>query len=412
MPSEKLLRKYARLAVRAGVHVQKGQMLIISAPVSNPEFVRMCQEEAYQAGAGEVVLDWFDDRAERNDLQYAPLKTLQNVAQWKKDKRRYEQARHCCFLHIDSTIPGVLKGLDPEKLDAVMAARRKAMQPFRDYTMASRGQWSIVAVPNAAWASKVFPKLEEKQAVEKLWNAIFKTVYLTRDNDPVQEWKQHDRMIAKHCRRLNQYRFQELHFVSELGTDLTVGLPEGHIWGGGDETAKLTKAVFNPNMPTEETFTSPSRSRVNGIVYASKPLNSQGRLIENFWLRFENGRVVDYHAKKEQAALKAILEADANSARLGEVALISYDSPISLMNLLFYDTLFDENASCHLALGASYPDCMKDGASMSDKELMAHDCNVSSVHVDFMFGTRRMKITGVTAAGREVPVFDNGNFVF
>ncbi len=412
MPSEKVLKSYARLAVVSGANIQKGQLLIITSPIEAHEFARLCQNEAYLAGAGEVRILYQDARAQHTDYMHKEEQWLVNVPKYQVEMVKEEQQRGCAFLHIDSDMPGLMNDVDPRRIGKAAAAKRKAMKPYRAYTMNNIGQWTIVAVPNPVWAKKVFPKETEENAVNLLWKAILKTVYVTASNDPVQVWKQHSAKIKKHCSKMDRYAFASLHFVNSIGTDLTVGLPEGHLWGGGTEYASLKKCNFNPNMPTEEVFTTPDRMNVNGTVHASKPLSYQGRMIEDFSLTLKDGKAVSYKARKGKEALAEILNADENSNRLGEVALISYDSPISRMNMLFYDTLFDENASCHLALGASYPTQLKGGADMSDKELMKHGGNVSSVHVDFMFGTRDMKITGITAKGKEVTVFDHGNFVF
>ena len=412
MPSKKTLQNYARLAVVSGVNVQKGQLLEISAPVECHEFARLCQAEAYRAGASEVRINYEDDIALRNDYLHEEEAQLVNVPKHVIEHMKEARSRGAAFLYIDSDQPGLMKDVDPKRMAKAISAKRKAKQPYQAYTMNNIGQWSIVAVPNPIWAKKVFPKETAEHALDLLWKAILKTVYVTADNDPAKVWKQHSAEIQRHCKLLDRYHFQSLHFTNTLGTDLIVSLPEGHIWGGGSELATGRNCRFNPNMPTEEVFTTPDRMHVDGIVYASKPLSYQGQMIESFHLTFKDGKVTEYDAKKGNEALKEILNADEHSCRLGEVALISYDSPISKMNLLFYDTLFDENASCHLALGASYPTQLKNGGSMSEKQLMAHGGNVSSVHVDFMFGTRDMSVVGIDAKGRKIPVFENGNFVF
>ncbi|NCB34307.1 MAG: aminopeptidase, partial [Erysipelotrichia bacterium] len=370
------------------------------------------QEEAYLAGAGEVRIIYEDPIAQHANYKYEAEEWLVSVPKYLIEMTKDEQKRGCAYLHIDSDLPGLMNDIDPKRISQASAARRKAMKPYRAYTMNNIGQWSIVAVPNQAWAKKVFPKETAENAAKLLWKAILKSVYVTASNDPVEVWKQHSAEIKKHCKMMDRYAFSSLHFTNSIGTDLTVGLPKGHLWGGGSEYGSLSKCYFNANMPTEEVFTTPDRMHVDGIVYASKPLSILGRMIEDFSLVFKDGKAVSYKARRGSEALAEILSADENANRLGEVALISYDSPISRMNMLFYDTLFDENASCHLALGASYPTQLKNGADMSDTELMKHGGNVSSVHVDFMFGTRDMKVIGMTEKGKEVIVFDNGNFVF
>jgi len=412
MITERMMKSYVALAVRSGVNIQKGQLLVISAPVEAYAFARLCQEEAYAAGAGEVLIQYEDQYARRANIMHESKDLLKKVPAWMIERRKEVQERGCAFLYIDSDDPELMQSVDPKRLSAAMTAMRKAMKPYQSYTMNNIGQWCVLAIPNPAWAAKIYPDEPEKRAVEFLWKAILQASRVTDRNDPIEVWQKHVEEIRSHCRVMNQYAFRSLHFVSELGTDLTVQLPEGHIWGGGDEVASGNGCRFNPNIPTEEVFTTPDRRHVDGIVYSSKPLCYNGRMIEEFWLKFRDGEVIDFHAKAGNETLREILESDAGSKRLGEVALISYHSPISELNMLFYDTLFDENASCHLALGASYPTQLKGGAEMSERALISHGGNVSSVHVDFMFGTRLLNVTGITGTGSEIQVFQHGNFMF
>lgn len=409
MINQDLLRKYARTAVRIGSNVQKGQYLVITAPVSAYEFATLCVEEAYLAGAGKVEVRWHHSQITKLSYDYVATDTLKEVPQWSIDQCKYGIDKKCCYLHILSDIPGLLKDVDPEKLQAVNMERHKAMEPFRYYTMNNVGQWSIVAIPNPIWAKKIYPELDEEQGVAKLWEAILKTVHVDAENDPVEAWNKHNAELAKHSKMLNDFNFSALHFTNNIGTDLMVGLAENHIWAGGQD--KTTSGVlFNPNLPTEEVFSTPSRSRVNGTVVSSKPLNYQGKLIENFRLTFKDGAVVDFQAEKNEDVLKNLLDLDEGSRHLGEVALISYLSPISQTNLLFYETLFDENASCHLALGAAYPGNVKGGTEMSKDELLKNDVNVSMNHCDFMFGTSDMNVVGIKHDGTQVQIFKDGNF--
>lgn len=403
------LKKYAKLAIRQGVNIQKGQPLVINAPVETVELVRYCTEEAYLAGASKVDVVWSDDKLSKLHYENVETEILKKVGQWRIDQHKDSIDKKSAFLRIVSDIPGNLKDIDPIKLREVNIETSKAMEPYRYYTMSNVGQWCIIAVPNKEWAEIIFPDLKGDDAVKALWEAIYKSVRISNDNDPVKEWDEHNEELRKHSELLNNYNFKSLHFKNTLGTDLIVELANNHIWAGGCDLTQ-SGVWFNPNMPTEETFTMPKRTGVNGKVVATKPLSYQGKLIENFWLRFENGKVVEYHADKEEGALKNLLEVDENSSYLGEVALISHESPISNMNILFFNTLFDENASCHLALGAAYPNNMKDGEKMNKEELLAHDCNVSMVHADFMFGSQDMNIMGQTHEGIEVEIFKNGNF--
>lgn len=411
MASKAVMEKYAKLAVVSGVNVQPGQMLVISASVTDYEFVRMCVKAAYEAGAGYVKINWHDEQDNLMNYQYASTETLEETPQWKYDMTDWEHKKGCCYLHVISDTPGLMKDIDPTKIQRVQAAYSKKNAPLKKYTMNNDGQWSIVALPSAGWANKVFPDKKEDEAVEALMDAILMSVRVNEENDPVEEWNKHNAEIIGHSKMLNDYNFKALHFTNELGTDLTVELVKNHIWGGGCEYS--TKGVlFNPNMPTEENFCMPLKTGVNGKVYASMPLSYQGKLIEDFWLEFKDGKVVNYGAKKEQDVLKSLVEFDEGSCYLGEVALISYDSPIKNTGILFYNTLFDENASCHLALGDAYPMNVKGGTEMTDEDLAAAGANKSMTHVDFMFGSRQMHIEGICQDGSTVTVFDHGNFVF
>ena len=404
------LEKYAKIAVKMGANVQPGQLLVISAQVRDYEFVRLCVKEAYAAGAGYVQVDWSDEMNSLQTYMNVDTETLCDIPQWMYDQRKWAQDNGCCFLHIGSGTLGLMKEVDPAKMQAIQIAAGKKFMPLQNYTMANEGQWSIVALPSAGWAKKVFPDKEEEEAMECLMDAILTAVRVQEDNDPVAEWKQHTSNLRKYCSWLNEQNFRELHFTNGLGTDLHVGLVKDHIWCGGSEDT-VKGIAFNPNMPTEEVFCMPEKTGVYGKVVASLPLSYAGKLIEGFSLTFENGKVVSYHADKEEESLKNLVEFDEGSSYLGEVALISYDSPISNMGILFYNTLFDENASCHLALGRAYPMNVKGGTEMSREQLAQAGANDSMTHVDFMFGTRHMHIEGIKQDGTTVTVFDNGNFV-
>jgi aminopeptidase len=304
-----------------------------------------------------------------------------------------------------------MSDVNPMKMMIAQKAANEKMSFLRKYTMSNGGQWTVIAAPNYEWAKKVFPDAKFSEVVDKLWDAILAASRVREDNDPVQEWTEHMERLAAHNKKLNEYNFQKLNFKNDLGTDLEVKLVENHIWGGGGEIAQ-NGVYFAPNIPTEETFSMPHKDGVNGKVVSTKPLNYSGKLIEGFWLEFKDGKVVKYHADKEEDALKSLLELDEGSSRLGEVALISHDSPISNTNILFYNTLFDENASCHLALGNAYTMNIKDGHKLSEEELIKKGYNKSMTHVDFMFGSADMKVIGTTQDGKEVTVFEKGNFVF
>lgn len=408
--NELILRKYAKLAVCSGVNVQKGQLLIINASVFDHKFAEYCVEEAYKAGAGEVIVKWSDENISHMNYEYESVETLSNVPEWAVERVKDEHVRKACYLSIDSSTPGLMSDIDPQKMKTSRMAYMKKMEPFMSYTMNNEGQWCIVALPNPKWAKKVFPDKLEEEAVKALWDAILYSVRVREDNDPVEEWQKHDDELLNHCNILNDYQFDYLHFKNNRGTDLKVNLVKNHIWVGGGCTTP-DGVFFNPNMPTEECFCMPDKDNVNGIVYASKPLSYSGRVIEDFWFRFEKGKVVDHGAAKNVEALDELLNTDEGSRHLGEVALISYDSPISNLDILFFNTLFDENASCHLALGRCYPENVVGGIEMNEDELKAAGGNTSMNHVDFMFGTEDMTVTGVTFDGKEIKVFENGNFV-
>jgi aminopeptidase len=412
MPSADSLEKYARLLIHSGVNLQKGQLLVVRAPVEQAAFVRLCAHQAYQAGAGHVEVEWQDEPLRREQLLGEEEAQLQKVPSWQTARTAQQQAEGCAYLVISSGDPDAFRQVDPRRLELFQAAARKAFEPYDAYTLNNHGQWCVAAAANPLWAKKMFPQEGEKAALEHLWAAILDAVYVQADNDPEDEWVRHSQILHDHCARLNALALRSIHFTNGLGTDLTVALPRGHKWGGGSEKALDRGCEFQPNMPTEEVFTTPARTGVDGVVYASRPLVYQGRIVDHFWLRFAQGRVVDYDCQTGRESLENILNADEHSRYLGEVALVPYDSPISKQHLLFYDTLFDENAACHLALGASYPGQIEGGEKMTEEELLAHDANVSLVHEDFMFGTSDLKAVGLDAHGQEVPLFEKGNFVF
>ena len=407
----KLLQKYAQIAVQMGVNIQTDQLLIINSPVTCAKFTRLCVEEAYRLGARQVIVHWQDELCTKLDYAYVEADTLAQVPQWILDRKQNEIDRGCAYLHLASSIPSLLENADPNKVKAVSLARQKAMKPFQNYTMANHGQWCIVGVPNVHWAQKVFPDLSEKEAMEKLWEAIFKTVYVEEENNSIAAWEKHNAEITARADKLNQYNFKSLHFKNGIGTNLTVELIRDHIWSGGCEKT-TTGVVFNPNMPTEEVFCMPLKKGVQGKVVSTKPLSYQGKLIQQFTLEFKEGKAVCWQASNEEEILKSLLELDEGSAYLGEVALISHDSPISKSGILFYDTLFDENASCHLALGCAYPMNLKGGNQMTEEQLLEAGSNISMTHVDFMFGSNDMEVTGLTEDGNTIVIFKSGNFVF
>ncbi|TNF08796.1 MAG: aminopeptidase [Bacillota bacterium] len=410
MPKQELINKLAKLAVRVGVNVQEGQIVVVRATTEVKELAREITEEAYKAGARHVFVQWSDDFVSKSGLMYQTIEDLTDIPQWLVDQQRKLMDDGACYISVSSPIPGLNKEVDPMKAQKQGVAAQKALSFFREHMMGNRTQWTIVAAPNPIWAKQVFPHLSEENAVEALWNAIFDASRVYEGKDPIKAWDKHNEVLLAHNKVLNDYNFKHLHFKNKLGTDLIVELVKDHVWAGGGEHS--TKGVyFNPNIPTEETFTMPYKWGTRGKVVATKPLNYQGKLIEDFWLEFKDGKVINYDAKKEKEALKNILETDEGSSYIGEIALISHESPISNTNILFLNTLFDENASCHMALGRAYPMNVKNGVNTPISELEKIGYNNSMVHSDFMFGSSDMEIVGVTQDGKQIKVFEKGNFV-
>ncbi len=410
MVTEKMMEKLAELVVRKGVNVQKGQPVIINAFLQDADFVRRVARQAYEAGARYVSVEWRDTDLTRMAYQYGTPETLSEIPQWQYDKTKYQHEGGACYISIASEKPGAMADVDGEKMAIANRAYFEKMGDLMSYTMNNEGQWCVIGLPSAGWAASVFPDLDGEEALQKLGDAIFAVTRVTADNDPVAEWERHDAEMTEHAEKLNRYAFRKLHFVSETGTDLTVELVRDHIWvGGGCTTPEGVR--FIPNMPTEECFCMPMKTGTDGKVVASKPLSYRGKIIEDFWLRFEKGRAVEFDAAKGKDVLEQLLNFDEGSAYLGEVALVPFDSPVSRSGVLFQNTLYDENAACHLALGRPYPENLKGGNTMDPAALEAHGANTSMQHEDFMFGTRGMCIDGILEDGTEVPVFRDGNFV-
>lgn len=411
MMNENRLRKYAKLIVVMGANVQQDQIVVLNASVETKDFARMVVEEAYKCGAKQVIMNWSDDYVARMHYTYQNVETLSDVKDHQVEAKLQPLLDGACNIRLESEIPEILSGLDMDKIAKSMAVRQKAFKQASDLLMASKNPWTIAGVPNQKWANKVFPDLSEEDAMEALWEAILKTVLVEEDNDPINAWKKHNETLKNREKIMNDYNFKTLHFENKEGTDLYVDLVENHIWAGGSEVSG-SGIEFNANMPTEELFCMPYKYGVNGKVVSTKPLSYNGCLIEKFSFVFKDGKVIEKEISNEEEVIEKLLEMDEGSSYLGEVALVPYSSPISQSNLLFYDTLYDENASCHLALGQAYPMNVKNGTNMSEEELKEAGSNISYEHVDFMFGSEDMKITGITYDGKEIKVFENGNFVF
>ena len=403
------LRRYAKLIAKTGVNVKKGQWVIVQAELDQPEFVEMVVEELYRAGAARVTVEWSHLPLAGTHYKYQTTQSLSEVQKWEIEKWELKTKELPCLLYLESSDPDGLKGIDQEKMTAVRAQRGKVFKPYRD-AMENRYQWCIAAVPGKAWAKKVFPELNVLQAVEKLWDAILKASRAD-GADPSRDWANHNDEIARRCDYLNRLGLESLEYKSKNGTDFKVGLIDGSFFmGGGEET--LNGNYFNPNIPTEEIFISPKAGVAEGIVYSTKPLSYQGELIEDFSVRFENGKVTEVKAKKNVELLKKMISMDEGAGMLGECALIPYDSPINNSGILFYNTLFDENASCHLALGHGFTNCIKGFETMTKEELTKLGVNDSLIHVDFMIGSRDLEIVGITKRGTRVPIFTYGNWAF
>ena len=410
MNKENLLKKYAKLAIYQGVNVQKNQTLVISSPIECAKFTRMLVEEAYIKGAKEVVVQWNDELTGKLKYKYSPMEVFETVPEWVKESRLSYAKEGACFLSISASDPELLKDVDPKKVATFRKASSIASREFSSRLMSNENAWSIVSIPTVGWAKKVFPNVSEDEAVEKLWDAIFKIVRVD-SQDPVKAWEEHKNTLKKNMDFLNSKRFKSLHYTNSLGTDLIIQLPEKHLWAGGAEFTQ-DGTEFIANMPTEEIFSMPKKTGVNGKVVSSMPLNYGGNLINNFSLTFKDGKVVDFSAEEGYETLKNLLDTDEGAKYLGEVALVPYNSPISNSNIIFFNTLYDENAACHLAFGKAYSLCIKDGEKMSEEELLKEGANDSLTHVDFMIGTKDLQITGTTYDNEKFDIFVNGNWAF
>lgn len=409
--NQDLLVSYARLVVRIGVNLQNDQILVINAPLECADFARAIAKEAFAAGAHDVVVSWGDEQLAHIRYAEGKKQLFTEFPEWRRAFYEDYAAQGAAFISIAARDPAIFSDIDPEKLKLANQAAGAALMEYRERLMNNRNTWCVVSVPTKGWAKKVFPELSEEEAVARLWQEIFQTVRVGDGLDTVKAWQEHIDFLHKAADFLNKNDFAKLHYTNGLGTDLTVELPEGHIWAGGAEKSELG-IMFAANLPTEEVYTLPKRDGVNGIVYATKPLNFNGSLIENFYLRFKDGQVVDFAAEKGEEILKGLLETDEGASYLGEVALVPFDSPISRSGVLFYNTLFDENAACHLALGKAYPTCLKGGDKMDSVTLLQHGVNDSLMHEDFMIGSRDLEIVGTRRDGTEVQVFHHGNFAF
>jgi aminopeptidase len=403
------LKKYANLIARCGVNVQKGQEVVVNAGLDQPEFVKMVVEECYKAGAKKVSVEWSYQPLTKLNVRYCTEKVLGTVEKWQVEKLEHRAEILPCMIHLISEDPDGLAGINQKKMAKSMAARAKIIKPIRT-KMENKYQWVIAAVPGKEWAKKVFPGEKASVAVEKLWEAILSTSRV--NDDPIEAWRKHNEDLASRCKFMNALGIKELKYKSASGTDFRVGLlPNAIFMAGGEETLG-SNIYYNPNIPSEELFTSPRKGDADGIVYSSRPLSYGGQLIDKFWIRFEGGKAVEVGAEKNEELLRELIGMDEGAAYLGECALVPYNSPIRESGLLFYNTLFDENAACHLALGRGFTNVIKSYENYTEKELHDMGINDSFVHEDFMIGTEDMSITAVCGDGREVKIFENGNWAF
>jgi aminopeptidase len=400
--------EYAKLVARVGVNVQEGQTVVLSAYVECAEMARLIAEQCYLAGAGQVIVQYADEEILRLRYLHASEEALTDIPDWKYAPIIESGRKGACFINLISENPDAFAGLDTKRIGISSKAESAKRAPFYEILDKSENQWTVVAAPSAKWAGKVYPDLSEQAAVNRLWDDIFHTVRVDT-GDAVLSWEQHSAELRTHCDKLNGSRIKSLRFKNSLGTDLAVTLADNYIWAGGAEYT-VGGVCFQANMPSEEIFTMPHREKVSGVVYASMPLIHNGMKIDKFWMRFEDGAVTDYDALCGKDALEQIFKIDEGAKHLGEVALVPYNSMIRETGTLFYNTLFDENASCHLALGSAYPINMAGGAELTSAQKAAAGCNESNTHVDFMFGTSDLSVVGVTDDGEEIVIFENGDW--
>ncbi len=409
MTFEEKLAQFAELAVKVGTNIQQGQTLLINTTVDTIEFTRLVVKEAYKAGAARVTVNYSDDVVARQLFENASVEEFEKFPRWITEQRDELIERGGALLWIDAADPDLMAGIPVEKISANQKASGKALENYRDAVMNDKIAWSIIAIPSKKWAAKVFPELPEEEQVPAMWEAIFKTVRIG-EGSAVENWQAHLKNLHVRGDLMNEKHFAKLHYTAP-GTDLIVGLPDKHIWAtGSSKTPQGTE--FVANMPTEEVFTLPSKYDVNGYVSSTKPLVYQGNIIDNFKLTFENGVIVKAEAQQGEELLNELIKADEGSKYIGEIALVPHESPISASGLLYYNTLFDENASNHIAIGAAYPTCYEGGSELSEEEMDKAGINVSITHEDFMVGNAEMDIDGIHADGTVEAVFRKGAWAF
>ena len=402
------LKKYASLIASVGARAKKGQEVLIYAELDQPEFVKILVEECYKLGAKRVDVEWNYQPLTKIHVRHRSVKTLSEMLDWEVEKLKRRVEVLPVMIYLLSEDPDGLNGMNQQKYSKGSQARYKIIKPYRDM-MENKYQWCIAAVPGVAWAKKVFPECRKNEAVEKLWDAILTTSRCT--DDPIKVWEDHNAFLKNRCDYLNSLNIESLHYQASNGTDFTVGLIEGsQFLGGGEYT--LSGNYYNPNIPSEEVFISPKRGEAEGTVYSVMPLSYRGELIDNFSIRFQNGKAVEVHAEKNEELLKELIGMDEGAAYLGECALVPFDSPIRNSGILFYNTLFDENAACHLALGEGFSQTIVGNENMTLEECRQKGINQSIIHEDFMIGAKDLNITAKTRDGKTVQIFKNGNWAF
>ncbi len=412
MKKAKMMKKYANLIASIGINANSKQDIVIEAPVETYKFVHYLVMELYNLKARSVEVDFSDSFVKKQALMHLSNTKLSEVNSWEIEKAKYRSDKNYARIVLVGDDPSIFKNVNSEKLATRNKALINAFHPLKKKYHNNQLAWCIAAVPTEAWAKKIFPSLSPTQGKLKLWNSIYEACRITEDGDPVEEWNKHIETLEKHANYLNEMNFKTLHYKNSLGTDLTIGLVNKHNWVSARAIQGFNKEYFVPNIPTEEVFTMPDNKRINGVVYSSKPLSYNGVLINDFKLEFKDGKVINFEAKEGYEKLKEIITFDEGSSSLGEVALVPYNSPISLQNIVYQETLYDENASCHLALGQSFNENIESGDLLSPEQLKEAGANQSKMHVDFMIGTKDLEIIGEKQDGSKVQVFKNGNFAF
>ena len=407
--NKSVLKKYAHLIAKTGANVQKGQYVTVIAALDQELLVNYIVEDCYKLGAYQVTVEWQSDKVAKTQYKKASVKALSEFPLWKEEKQKFINKTLPCFIYIESEDPDAMKGVNQKKVSEVHRNNILNVKKYRD-ERDNKYQWVVAGAASKAWAKKVFPGVPAGKAVNMLWEAILKTSRC--NDDPIKAWEDHNDDLNKRTKYLNSMNLDYLHYESKRGTNFKVWLNEKAVWLAGGETIKHTGVYYNPNIPTEECFTSPIAGKAEGIVYSTKPLSYNGELIENFSIRFKDGKAVEVKAEKGQNLLEEMIHMDEGACKLGEVALVPVTSPINQTGILFYNTLYDENAACHLALGLGFNNCIKNYEKYSFQELKEMGINDSGIHVDFMIGSEDLSITGYTRDGKKVPIFKNGDWAF